>query len=145
NKEQHSSEILDLYDPNHPRPFTDKIRLLKRYFNKHPALEEHTEEIRTFARAALILAQERNTYLHGIFEFYNEPKKTVTLKSIRPAHDPQNPYIFKIETSAVPLDILKSFADMIGLANDKLEQVSRALFTPDAVSRLRKRPEQTGR
>jgi len=46
NKEQHSNEILSLYDPNHPRPFKDKIRLLKRYFNKHPALKDYRNKIR---------------------------------------------------------------------------------------------------
>jgi hypothetical protein len=138
NKEQHSNDILALFDPDHPRPFTDKLRLLKRYFNKHPALRKHKEAIRSFAKTALILAEERNTYLHGILEYYDEQAKVITIKSIKPKHDPKNPYVFTIATSAVPLETLQGFAKIVNRANDALEEVSRALFTQDAVAKLRK-------
>jgi hypothetical protein len=139
NKEQHSDEILALYDPNHPRPFTDKIRLLKAYFNKHPALAELKETISSFAAAVLSLSKERNEYIHGIFERYDEQSRTIYLHGIRPKFDRQNPYLFTIAFSKVPLEALEGFADIVNRANDELETISRALFTPDAIERLRKR------
>lgn len=138
NKEQHSTEILSLFNPDHPLPFTDKIRLLKRYFNKHPALKEHTEAIRSFAKVAKILGQERNIYLHGILERYDSETKTIFIRSVKPLHDPKNPYAFGIAAYSVPLETLQSFAEFANKANDHLEEISRALFTPDAVARLRK-------
>jgi hypothetical protein len=139
NKEQHSDEILALYDPNHPKPFTDKIRLLKTYFNEHPALAELKERIRSFASAARSLSKERNDYIHGIFERYDEQSRTVYLHAIRPKFDRQNPYLFTITLSEVPLETLKGFADIVNRANDELEGISRALFNEGAIERLRKR------
>jgi hypothetical protein len=139
NKEQHSNEILALFDPNHPRPFTDKIKLLKKYFNRHPALTEFKEKIRSFANTAKTLAQERNEYIHGIFERYDPQSKTIFLHGIRPKFDPKNPYLFGIALSGVPLEVLVGFAVIVNKANDELEIISRALFTQAAIERLQKR------
>jgi hypothetical protein len=139
NKEQHSNEILALYDPNHPRPFTDKIRLLKTYFNKHPALAEFKERIRSFASAATSLSQERNEYIHGIVEGYDEKSQTIILHAIKPKFDRTNSYLFSITLSAIPLNTVKGFADIVNRANDELESISRVLFSTNAIARLRKR------
>ena len=139
NKEQHSDEILALYDPNHPRPFTDKIRLLKAYFNKHPALAEFKERIRSFASAATCLSKERNEYIHGIVEGYDENSQTIILHGIKPKFDRTNSYLFSITLSAIPLNTMKGFADIVNRVNDQLETISRVLFSTDAIARLRKR------
>lgn len=138
NKEQHSNEILDLYDPEHPRPFTDKLRLLKDYFNKHPGLASFTEKIRSFAIVAKSLSLERNEYVHGILEGYDPASQTIIIKSIRPKRDPNNPYLFKITVSGVPLATLQGFTDIVNKTNDELETISRQLFTQSAIEQLRK-------
>jgi hypothetical protein len=138
NKEQHSNEILSLYDPNHPRPFTDKIRLLKRYFNKHPALKDHKDKIQSLMSAAKKMALERNDYIHGVIQGYDEKTQTVVLLSIQPIYDADDPYLFRITRFNPPLSALQSFADFINRVNNSLEEISRQLFTQDAVAKLRK-------
>jgi hypothetical protein len=137
NKEQHSNEILSLYNPDHPRPFSDKIRLLKRYFNKHPALKEHKQKIRDFASAAKKMALERNEYIHSVIQDYDEKTQIVSLLSIQPKYDPDNPYLFRIVRYKPPLKTIQSFADFVNRANNSLEKISRQLFTENAVAQLR--------
>jgi|GEM_PF-4580047 len=146
NKQQHSSEIVSLYDPNHPRPFTDKIRLLKRYFNQHPALKQHKSKIREFAAAVKKMATDRNIYLHSVLQGYDNKTKIVTLRSIQPVHNPENPYLFRIGKFAPPLRVMREFAEFVNRANTHLEEISRELFTHEAVARLREKPSPpTGR
>jgi hypothetical protein len=128
NKEQHSNEILSLYDPNHPRPFTDKIRLLTRYFNKHPALKEHKEKIRALISAAKKMALERNDYIHSVIQGYDAKTQTVALLAIQPIRDSNNPYLFKITRFSPPLSSLQSFADFMNRVNSSLEEISRELI-----------------
>jgi hypothetical protein len=139
NKKQHSSEILALYDPHHPNPFIDKIRLLKRYFNKHPALKDYKEKISAFASAAMKMAKERNTYIHSVIQEYDAQKQTIVLLSIRPLYNQKNPYLFKITRFNPPISALQSFAVFINRVNNYLEEISRQLFTENAVAKLRTR------
>jgi hypothetical protein len=138
NKQQHSTEILSLYDPRHPNPFTDKIRLLKKYFNKHPALKNYKDKIRAFAKVAKQMAAERNTFVHSVIQGYNQKTKRLDLVSIGPLYDPKNPYLFKITRYNPPLSHVQGFATFINRANNYLEEITRQLFTADAVAKLRK-------
>jgi len=138
NKEQHSNEILSLYDPNHPRPFSDKIRLLKRYFNKHPALKEYKQKISNFASVAKKIAEERNGYIHSVIQDYDEKPQIVSLLSVQPKYDPDNPYLFRLVRYQPPLKSIQSFPNFVNRVNDNLETISRQLFTEETVARLRK-------
>lgn len=138
NKKQHSNEVLSLFDPNHPRPFTDKIRLLKKYFNKHPALRGYKEQIRVFTKRAKELGEDRNIYLHSVIQSYNERTEIVEFLSIRPIYDPTDPYKFRIKRYKPPLSHIRNFVTVVNSANNYLEEISRRLFTDDAVARLRK-------
>jgi hypothetical protein len=82
NKRQHSNEITALYDPNYPTKFSDKIRLLKKYFNQHPALKDFREKITNFASDAKKLSIDRNIYLHSVIQSYDKDAKILELLSI---------------------------------------------------------------
>jgi len=84
------------------------------------------------------MALERNDYIHSVIQDYDEKTQTVVLLSIQPIYDPDNPYLLKITRFTPPLSTLQSFADFINRANRYLDEISRQLFTQDAVAKLRK-------
>jgi hypothetical protein len=135
NKESHSTIEIDLYDENHPKPFTDKIDLLKSYFNKHPALAEDAEYIRDFATGLLRLAVERNEMIHGVLEAYDAVNGTYTLNGIRYRKKTKD---FLNRRQVSPVGRIKSFAKMVNIAHYGLCEISKKLFTFDAIERLRK-------
>lgn len=122
-----------LFDPEHPVSFRKKIKLLKRWFNKHPALAEHTDDIRTITSRLKELAEHRNTYLHSIFEAYDPVTKTLALHSLKFLGDDT----FHAKSEKVTLEAIETFADLTIKANRYLWHcVAQPLFTPDAVKRL---------
>jgi hypothetical protein len=134
NKAQHSGETLDLYDPDHPKPFSDKIRMLKDYFNKHPALRPHTEAVRDFATGLMTLSTERNELLHGVLADYAIDTLTIRLDRIQYRRKTDD---FLFRTHAYPLGRLQAFTHLVNLAHYGLCEISKELFTTDALERLR--------
>lgn len=134
NKAQHEPEEINLYDPEHPRPFIDKLQLLKRYFNRHPALSEHTETIREIASELKTTSLERNGYLHSALAAYDGHEKIAKFHSIQPKGNDN----FQIQFSDVPIE---QFYDLIRRINDlnrRLGVVSETLFSKGALERLGK-------
>jgi hypothetical protein len=134
NKTQHSHEKLDLYDPEHPRPFTDKIRLLKRYFKKHPALQNHKKEIDQLLRGLPALAETRNIFAHGNLEKFDPKTEVARFRIIRTKKDD----VIEIQAFTPPLSELMGFADLVSQANKLLRTISAEVFTADAIRRLRR-------
>jgi hypothetical protein len=134
NKSHHSSEIKALYDPNHPVSFSKKVQLLKRYFNQHPTLTPLKETMRDLTTRLLYLSDLRNGYLHAIVEDYDESAQAVTLNSIK--------FIgrdtFQAEQRTVHLRAIVDAARFNNLANKALAEVSRELFTMQALTQLGK-------
>ncbi len=135
NKAEHSDEIVDLYLPHHPGTFDKKIKLLKQYFNRHPALAQMKEPAIDAANGLSKIAVDRNALIHGIFEEYDPATKSITINvtKFRPKTDD-----FVSIVVVWPLRRLKTHADIVGMAHNQLCDVSRQLFTPTAVELLRR-------
>jgi len=84
NQRKHSEK---LYDQDHPIGFKRKIKLLKRWFNQHPALAEHRDILRTITTDMLSLSVTRNTFLHSILDSYDRATSTATFRAVRPTSD----------------------------------------------------------
>jgi hypothetical protein len=82
NQPKHSEKI---HDPDHPIGFKRKIKLLKRWFNQHPALADHRDVIREITTELLELSGTRNAVLHSILDSYDPNTKTLVFRSIQPA------------------------------------------------------------
>jgi hypothetical protein len=135
NREQHSDELIDLYDENHPGTFDAKIKMLKRYFNKHPALSQYTETVIDCATGLKRLAEDRNLLMHGVLQDYDSASKTITVSGTKYHHKTDD---FSCRIQPFPLEQLVRHANIVNLAHHTLCEVSRQLFTVDAVEQLRR-------
>ena len=132
NKKHHSGK-LKLYDPNHPRSFSGKLRLLKRYFNKHPALADQRGTIAGLAGGIKKLSDERNELLHGVLEDFDETSKKYTLNGITYLGKQE----FRHRHQTNDIHKILSFTHFVNLAHYSLcEEISKVLFTVDGVARL---------
>ena len=132
NKAQHSSQGLSLYDPKHPKPFSDKIKLLKKYFSRHPALEPHRENMTVLLETLPKLSGERNLYLHSILEDADPSTDAFYLNTIEGRKSG-----YQVTHADGTLALLKSFTKTTNQANRILSWISGDLFTRDALERLR--------
>ena len=135
NKAHHSDETLKLFDEDHPRPFVAKIDLLKSYFNKHPGLSKYTDTVRDLASGLLKLATERNEAMHGILEAFDRCKQTYTLNGIR-YRGKTNDFLNRHQVN--PLGKIDAFISLTNTAHYALCDISKELFTSEAVERLRR-------
>ena len=133
NKIRHSAKPLNLYNPDHPRPFVDKLRLLKRYFNQHPALFPHAEIIRKLASDLKKAAKERNAYLHTIFEAYDPEQRILMLRTVEFKGNDN----FRFAGQEVPIECIMDFTRRSVELNRTLAKVSSDVFTPAMLERLR--------
>ena len=84
NKKEHSEEFYR----EHPVSFDNKIDVVKRWFNRHPALVTHKDFMRELTSTFKILSkQARDPLLHEIFAAYDAQKKELTIQSIRSMGD----------------------------------------------------------
>lgn len=135
NKAQHSDEILDLYSPRHPGTFDQKIKLFKRYFNRHPGLEKFKAPAIDAAIGLKRLAEDRNALIHGIVEDYNPHSQEITINvtKYRPKDE-----VFVSISDVWPIRRLHAHADIVNMAHNQLCDVSRKLFSTDAVQQLQR-------
>jgi hypothetical protein len=138
NKENHSDELLDLYDEGHPGTFDTKIKMLRRYFNKHPGLTRYTETVIDCATGLKRLSKDRNELLHGVLEDYDPDLGHIMINGMQYRHATKD---FLNRHQTFPVGKLQAFASLVNLAHYALCDVSRELFTLDAVARLQ-RPQR---
>jgi hypothetical protein len=81
NKKEFGKQLFDL---KHPLQFTDKVKMLRRYFQQHPNLAAHRKEVEKLTDELPDAAHLRNIPLHAIFDHYDVNTDQVTLTSIRP-------------------------------------------------------------
>jgi hypothetical protein len=138
NKEKHSDEFLDLYNPYHPGTFDKKLKMLRSYFNKHPALSEYTETVIDCADGLKKLSEDRNSLLHWVLEDYDETAQTITITGTK--YRPKTDDFQNLHVTS-PAARYVQFARLVNLAHYTLCEVSKTLFTADAVAQLqRQRP-----
>ena len=131
NAEEHSAAI---YSPDHPVSFERKIKLLKRWFNQHPALADLAEPIRELTSRAKPLARERNRMFHSVLEEWSMETATAKFHGLTYVGDDT----FDATIYLPPLDEIRSFATTVNVGNRWLCRISSAIFTEDALARLRK-------
>jgi hypothetical protein len=136
NKKHHSDEAQALFGPEHPMRFTDKIRLLRSYFNKHPALSCYTEKVRDLCGGLSKLATKRNEMLHGILESYDPSKEAVVMNKVTYRQATKD---FLSRKQTIPLKALFEFTRAINIGHYALCDISKELFSEDGLSRLRRR------
>lgn len=141
NKEDHSDNLLDLYDERHPGTFDQKLKMLRRYFNNHPGLAKYTEDVLDCATGLKRLSKDRNELLHGILEGVDSVAGTIMLNGMQ-YRNATNDFLNRHQT--FPAGKLKAFAELVNMAHFKLCGVSKELFSVDGVAQLQ-RPRQLTR
>jgi hypothetical protein len=126
----------DLYKPGHPIGFSGKLKLLKRWFTKHPPLKQYEPKIRLAFTAFKNLSRSRNLMLHGILEAYDPETKIVKFTSMKfEGND-----TFRVGSYAINLDQISQFTETVNQANAMFgRDISSKLFTPDSVEQLKTR------
>jgi hypothetical protein len=133
NKKEHSKRLWG----EHPVSFDNKMKVVKRWFNQHPALLPHKDAMRELTRTLKILSKEaRNPLLHSIFAAYDAAKKELTLQSIKYMGDDN----FRLREEKIHISFVYGLHNAINDGNRFLGIISRELFSPDAVKRF-ERPE----
>src|SRR5215204_5755330 len=130
NQREHSEK---LYDEDHPIGFKRKIKLLKRWFNQHPALAEHRDTLRTITTDMLSLSVTRNTFLHSILDSYDPATSTATFRAVRPTSDTT----YAVSKHVGTVGTLINFAGAVQDTHLRFARISTGLFTADAAARLR--------
>ena len=115
NKKDHSDEIDDLYDPRHPGTFDQKIKLLKRYFQRHPMLSGHINSVNVLAKGLKDLSSDRNNMLHGIVEDYRAGADPIFVLHAAKSIPKKRSFMFR--RSEYPLERLQQVTDQVNLAH----------------------------
>jgi hypothetical protein len=131
NAYEHSDII---YNPEHPITFNNKVKLLKRWFNQHPALADKTEIMRKITSHGKELSQIRNDFLHFTLEDFNAPTKEANFHGLKWMGNNE----FHARNCRMTIAAFELFARKINAGNGLLEQISRDLFTRESLDKLRK-------
>ena len=135
NKAEHSDEIVDLYTPYHPGTFDKKVKLLKQYFNRHPALAALKDPAIDAATGLKRIAEDRNILIHGILESFDLTTQEITI-NVTKFHPKTDDFSSRI--AVWPIRRLEAHAEVVNRAHNQLCQVSRQLFRPDTASLLQR-------
>lgn len=131
NQPKHS---IELHDPDHPVGFKSKIKLLKRWFNQHPALKGQTEALRKLAPQLLKLNRERNTFLHSILQTYDPTTQTAVWRGIKPA----GPETFNMGLHQGSVGQLIAFAAEAHRLHVEFSKICRQIYETGMLEQLRK-------
>lgn len=80
NREEYSPS---LYETDRPEALKWKLKLLKRWFNRHPPLAHRRDEFRRLSAAVAKLATIRNTLAHGILEAVDTKSGVATFRAVQ--------------------------------------------------------------
>ncbi len=131
NQPKHS---LELYQKDHPVSFSSKVKLLKRWFNKHPALQPQAGALRTITPQFLELSKQRNIFLHSILSDYDPATKQAIWRGIKP----EGEATFRIGRHVGSVDQLINFAAAAHEAHVQFSKVCRNLDNSGVFEQLRK-------
>lgn len=136
NQPQHS---IQLHDKDHPIGFKRKVRLLKRWFNKHPLLTEYKLNLRALSPELIKLVDTRNILLHSVLSDYNPATKQAVWRSIKAlASD-----TYSVGKHVGTIGTLIAFASEAHSAHIEFAKISREVFRPEMIERLRKSSPHT--
>jgi hypothetical protein len=129
-----------LFEPTHPVAFANKVKLLKRWFNQYPPLEEYRDDVQALTKHLKTLSSDkqkrflsRNLLLHAIPAAYDPASETVTLHHLEfVGEDIHSRHI------DATLNQLHAFAGLVQLANTYLGTITRELFTREGIAKLQR-------
>ncbi|WP_159590363.1 MULTISPECIES: hypothetical protein [Chelativorans] len=130
NNREHSDTI---FDAKHPISFQAKIKLLKRWFNQHPALANLTVDIRTLTTKLKELSPHRNNLIHGVLDSWDAATKTCVLRTLKFIGDDE----FNLSNHEYTIEGIETVAELTAMSNRYLSTISQAIFTKDALAQLR--------
>ena len=130
NQPKHS---VELHDPEHPVGFKSKIKLLKRWFNQHPALKGQAEALRKICPQILKLSGERNIFLHSVLQTYDPNTQTAVWRGIK-ANGPET-YDMGLHQGSVGQ--LIAFAAEAHRLHVEFAKVCRQIYETGNLERLR--------
>src|SRR5262249_5840037 len=131
NRPKHSPVI---YDKDHPIGFKSKIKLLKRWFNQHPALAHRKIEFRGLAPRFLRLNGIRNEFLHSFLSDYDPNTKMAVWRGIKP----EGAETYKVAMYQGTVDNLILFAAEAHQAHIDFAKIGRDLFESGMIEQLQK-------
>lgn len=129
NNRQHSAT---LFKEDHPVSFQAKIKLLKRWFNQHPALANLTDDVRTLTTKLKEISQHRNNIVHGALEKWDADTETCVLRTLKSSGDE-----FSISTHEYTIDGIDTVSDLTAMCNRYLSEITKIVFTKDSLAQLR--------
>lgn len=131
NNDAHSDTI---FDPEHPVSFLKKIDLLKKWFNKHPALASLQEDVRLLTSKLKGLSQHRNNLIHGTLERWDSDRTTAEFCTIKT----ERGGTFKISSHEYTIQGILHIASLTSASNNYLSAITKNVFTPSTLEQLRK-------
>jgi hypothetical protein len=135
NKAGHSGPELKLFDPDHPRPFSAKLKLLRRYFSRHPALKRYHATVEDFAGGITKAGEMRNTMMHGVLEAYDAGTRRLVVNGVKYIKRDGN---FRNRQTDMDIDALHELAHLTNVGHYMLCDISKELFTPEGIASLRR-------
>ena len=130
NQPKHSRE---LYEKDHPVGFRSKVKLLKRWFNKHPALQPQAAALRAIAPKFLALGRQRNIFLHSILSDYDPATRQAIWRGIKA----EGEETFRVGKHVGSVDHLINFAAAAHEAHVQFAKVCRSLYDAGMIEQLR--------
>ena len=131
NRPKHSKE---LYAEDHPIGFRSKIKLLKRWFNQHPALSHQSKALRALTPKFLELGKQRNIFLHSILSNYDPETKVATWRGIKPAAEET----YRVGKHVGSVEHLMHFAAAAHEAHVQFAQICQAIYNSGNLRLLQK-------
>jgi hypothetical protein len=133
NRKENSTDEMNIFEPHHPRSVRDKIKLLRRYYNKHTALAAQKAEADSLFGRMLETALDRNDALHSIVEDFQEG--CLIINGIFSKPDTT----MNMRRTSMPIRNFGVLARTINDYNQELSILSKTLFTPEMTERLQMR------
>ena len=131
NHSDQSKETMDVHQPRHPDSFRGKIELLRRYYDRHPALAQHKYLADSLFARMLSAELDRNYFLHSVLEDVTPAGSLVLNGIVLSANS-----TVRLKRLKVRVAEFDALARLINEFNRELSVLSNALFTVEMRDRL---------
>jgi hypothetical protein len=114
-----------LYEKDPPEAFRRKLKLLRKWLDKHPELETTRSEIdQEFFQSLFDLAEVRNAITHGFIQAFDEPTGEFNLKALKRT----GPDVWKFQSADYNIKTLEALTDLSRTANLALLATADTIF-----------------
>jgi len=124
----------ELFEPDYPRNFKKKVKLLQDWFKGHPELKSHADAVKSVLPIIKTTAHTRHLLAHGSIDSYDATTQEITFKSIRPRGNDN----FLAQTETLPIEGVLAVAELANASNKFLAALAMDVFGPDSEERFQK-------